>query len=152
MQKITFFFLNCKTPIPIVCIPLADGRSINAIIDTGSDSTVYYKGVKETYPELFLKTKSMGKHKVIGVHEAKEMDIFVSGIRLDIKQENEENVALKLVAFEHGEFDAVMKPLMEQEGITESIPLLIGSDTLIRYNAKIDMKKKSISFRIKNAA
>ena len=89
---------------------------------------------------------------MIGVNNSKEMDIFVSGMRLDIKQESEEKLALKLVAFEHSEFDAIMKPLMEQEGMTDSIPLLIGSDTLIRYNAKIDMKKKSISFRIKKAA
>lgn len=144
MQKLTLQFLNSKTNIPIVNIPLADGRSINAIIDTGSDSTVYYTGAKETYPELFLKTKSMGKCKVIGVHETKEMDIYVSGIRLNVKQGTEESLPLKLVAFEHSGFDAVMNPLMEQEGMMESIPLLIGSDTLIRYNAKIDMKKKAM--------
>lgn len=149
MQKLTLTFLNSKTNIPIVNIPLADGRSINAIIDTGSDSTVYYTGAKETYPELFLKTKSMGKYRVIGVNETKEMDINVSGMRLDVKSGEEESLPLKLVAFEHKEFDTVMTPLMEQEGMTESIPLLIGSDTLIRYNAKIDMKKKAISFTIK---
>ena len=149
MQKLTLSFLNSKTNIPIVNIPLADGRSINAIIDTGSDSTVYYTGAKESYPELFLKTKAMGKYRVIGVNETKEMDINVSGMRLDVKSGDEGSLPLKLVAFEHKEFDAVMTPLMEQEGMTESIPLLIGSDTLIRYNAKIDMKKKAISFTIK---
>lgn len=61
----------------------------------------------------------------------------------------EKSLPLKLVAFEHSTFDSVMNPLMEQEGMKESIPLLIGSDTLIRYNAKIDMKKKAISFTIK---
>ena len=145
MQKLTLSFLNSKTNIPIVNIPLADGRSINAIIDTGSDSTVYYTGAKETYPELFLKTKSMGKCRVIGVNETTEMEYFVSGMRLDVKMGEEKSLPLKLVAFEHSTFDS----LMEQEGMKESIPLLIGSDTLIRYNAKIDMKKKAISFTIK---
>lgn len=149
MQKIILTFRNSKTNIPIVNIPLADGRSINAIIDTGSDSTVYYTGAKETYPELFLKTKSMGKCRVIGVNETTEMEYFVSGMRLDVKMGEEKSLPLKLVAFEHSTFDSVMNPLMEQEGMKESIPLLIGSDTLIRYNAKIDMKKKAISFTIK---
>jgi hypothetical protein len=41
-----------------------------------------------------------------------------------------------------------MKPLIEREGIKESVPLLIGSDTLTRFNAKIDMKKKVICLTI----
>jgi hypothetical protein len=67
MQKLTLSFLNCKSPIPIVCFPLSDGKNIYAIIDTGSDSTVYDKNAKDNYPEMFLKTKHIGKHQVVGV-------------------------------------------------------------------------------------
>ena len=146
MQKLALPFLNSKSPIPIVRFPLADGKSIYAIIDTGSDSTVYAKAAKEAYPELFIKTKHMGKQQIIGVSETKEMDIYVSGMRLQINQEAQEDFTLKFCAFEHSDFEEIVKPLAEREGLGESIPLLIGSDTLIRYNAKIDMKKKTILF------
>lgn len=152
MQKLTLSFLNSKSPIPIVCFPLTDGKSIYAIIDTGSDSTVYDKNAKESYPEMFIKTKHIGKHQVVGVNETTEMDIYMSGLRLNVQQENEEIIALKLVAFEHCTFDSVSKPLVEREGLPGNIPLLIGSDTLIRYNAKIDMRGKSISFCVRKTA
>ena len=146
MKKITLSFLNSTSPIPIVRFPLSNGRSIYAIIDTGSDSTVYDKAAKEVYPELFIKTKHVGKQRIIGVSETKEMDIFMSGMRLQINQEAQEDLTLKLCAFEHSDFGDIVKPLAEQEGLNDSIPLLIGSDTLIRYNVKIDMKKRTISF------
>ena len=149
MQKLTLPFLNVKSPIPIVRFPLADGKCIYAIIDTGSDSTIYDKSVKDSYPELFIKTKHIGKRQVIGVNETQEMDIYMSGMKLNVAQETEDTIPFKFVAFEHVTFDSIMKPLVEQEGTIESVPLLIGSDTLIRYNAKIDMKKKAISFTIK---
>lgn len=152
MQKLTLSFINSKSSIPIVCLPLSDGKSIYAIIDTGSDSTVYDKTAKESYPEMIIKTKHIGKHVVVGVNETTEMDIYMSGLRLNVQQESEKVIALNLVAFEHNFFDTVIKPLVEREGMTGNIPLLIGSDTLIRYNARIDMRKKNISFSIKEVA
>lgn len=76
------------------------------------------------------------------------MDIQVSGLRLNIPQRNAKNILIKLIAYEHMCFNEVTKPMVEQEGMTDKIPLLIGSDTLIRYNANIDMKNKVVCFSI----
>ena len=101
---------------------------------------------------MFIKTKHIGKHQVVGVNETTEMDIYMSGLRLNVQQETEEIIALKLVAFEHCTFDSVSKSLAERAGLACDIPLLIGSDTLIRYNAKIDMRNKTISFSVRKSA
>ena len=59
MQKLTLSFVNTNGNIPVVRIPLTSGKSICAIIDTGSDSTLYDAAAKENYPEIVLKSKSM---------------------------------------------------------------------------------------------
>lgn len=148
MQKLTLTFQNTNGPIPVVCFPLTSGKSIYAIIDTGSDSTLYDATAKEQYPEMILKSKTMGTCNVIGVNSESEVEVIMSGLKLDIQREAEENLAVKLVAFEHKDFCEKMKPLVEREGIKENVPLLIGSDTLTRFNAKIDMKKKVICLTI----
>ena len=150
MQKLTLTFQNTNGPIPVVCFPLTSGKSIYAIIDTGSDTTLYDVTAKEKYPEMILKSKTMGTCNVIGVDSESEVEVIMSGLKLDIQREAEENLAVKLVAFEHKDFCERMKPLIEREGIKESVPLLIGSDTLIHYHARIDMKKRIICLTIMN--
>lgn len=97
---------------------------------------------------MILKSKAMGTCNVIGVNSESEMEVIMSGIKLDIQREAEESLAVKFVACEHKDFCTRMKPLIEREGIEENVPLLIGSDTLTHYNAKIDMKKKVICLTI----
>lgn len=148
MQKLTLTFQNTNGSIPVICFPLTSGKSIYAIVDTGSDSTIYDATAKEKYPEVILRSKAMGTCNVIGVNSESEMEVIISGIKLDIQCETEESLAVKFVACEHKDFCTRMKPLIEREGIEESVPLLIGSDTLTRFNAKIDMKKKAICLTI----
>ena len=59
-----------------------------------------------------------------------------------------QKVIFQLLFYQHKTFCETMKPLIEREGIKESVPLLIGSDTLIHYNARIDMKKRVICLTI----
>ena len=150
MQKLTLPFVKTSGNIPVVRIPLAGGKSICAIIDTGSDSTLYDAGAKENYPEMVLKSKSMGTQKIIGVNKESEMEVVMSRLKLDVQKDAEESLTVKMVAVEHKTFCETMKPLVEREGIKESVPLLIGSDTLIHYNARIDMKKRVICLSILN--
>ena len=148
MPKLTLPFVNTKCPIPIVRFPLADGKSIYAIIDTGSECTLYDISVKDANPELFGKSKYIGKQRVVGVNETKEADVYASGMRLSVKQENEEDIAFKFVAYSHSFFGESIKGLIDMEGLTENVPLLMGSDSLNWFNAKIDMKKKAICITI----
>ena len=150
MQKLTLSFVNTNGNIPVVRIPLTSGKSICAIIDTGSDSTLYDAGAKENYPEMVLKSKSMGTQKIIGVNKESEMEVVMSGLKLEVQRDAEESITVKMAAVEHKTFCETMKPLIEREGIKESVPLLIGSDTLIHYNARIDMKKRVICLTIMN--
>lgn len=148
MKKLTLTFQNTNGSIPVVCFPLTSGKNIYAVIDTGSDSTIYDSMVKEKYPEIILRSKAMGAQRIIGVNTESEVEVIMSGIKLDIQREAEESLAVKFVACEHTDFCERMNALIKREGIKESVPLLIGSDTLTHLNAKIDMKKKVICLTI----
>lgn len=149
MQKLTLSFLNCKSPIPIVRFPLSDGKSTCAIIDTGSETSVYDSSTKDCYPELITKTKHFGKQEYIGVYETMEMDVNLSVLKLNVLRDNGEEVEFKIAAYEHQTFHLIGEKLQGREELSDNILLLIGSDTLSYYNARIDMKNKCITFYIK---
>ena len=60
MQKITLPFLNCKSPVPVICLPLIGGQQICALVDTGAEISLYDKEAKETNPDLFVSSKHLG--------------------------------------------------------------------------------------------
>ncbi len=149
MQKLTLSFLECKSPIPIVRFPLSDGKSISAIIDTGSETSVYDSSTKDCYPDMITKTKHFGKQEYIGVYETMEIDVNLSVLNLNVPRDNGEQIEFKMAAYEHQTFHLIGEKLQGREDLTDSILLLIGSDTLSYYNARIDMKNKCITFYIK---
>ena len=148
MRKITLPFLNCKSPIPVICLPLINGSQTFAIVDTGAEISLYDKGAKETNPDLFVSSKHLGAGSLTGISETVEKDFYVSKIEMTLKQKETESVPLKFVATEH-DLTSTLKPLVDNENLPGSIPFLFGSDLLTKFRAKIDMRKRTISLSIK---
>lgn len=147
MQHLILPFLNCKSPILVICLPLIGGQQICALVDTGAEISLYDKDVKETNPDLFVSSKHLGKGSLTGVSETVEKDFFVSKIQLNVAKEDEESVPLRFIATEH-DLASTLKPLVETENLPDNIPLLFGSDLLAKYRARIDMRKKVIHFSV----
>lgn len=148
MQNITLPFLNCKSHVPVICLPLIDGNQIYALVDTGAEISLYDKEAKETNPALFVSSKHLGKGSLTGVSETEEKDFFVSKIHLNVAKEDEESVPLRFIATEH-DLASALKPLVETENLPDNMPFLFGSDLLTMYRARIDMRKKVIHFSVR---
>lgn len=148
MQMITLPFLNCKSPVPVICLLLIGGQQICALVDTGAEISLYDKEAKETNPDLFVFSKHLGKGSLTGVSETVEKDFYVSKIHLNVAQEDEERVPLWFIATEH-DLASALKPLVETENLPDNMPFLFGSDLLTMYRARIDMRKKVIHFSVR---
>lgn len=67
MQKITLPFINVKRLIPMVSLHLEGDKTLYAVIDTGAEISLFDGSLKESSPDLFVSSKSLGKGVLNGL-------------------------------------------------------------------------------------
>ena len=146
-MKYTFPFAETKSTIPFIRFPMADGRVIYAIVDTGSGSTILDRSLMTDYPDIFKSTSPKGKTSFVGIAGSREVEAEFA--RIDIPMETagagEGNLRILGILDDLSPLSDSVKRIL---GTPETMTVLIGSDCLRAYGAKIDLKKGSITFSV----
>ena len=146
MRRITIPFIDTNLNIPIIKISCGTGNDLFVLVDTGSESTIVEKAIVNEYPKIEYRDKQYGKQSMIGVSGKYEVPVVCALVRVGINSGEETKGYL--------EFNGTMCTMGKlQDSFKEkfgfNIAMLVGSDFLIRQNARIDMKKKELSILVK---
>lgn len=123
MQKITLPFINVKTLIPMVSLHLEGDKTLYAVIDTGAEISLFDGSLKESFPNLFVSSKSLGKGVLNGLTWKSDKKPDVNKIQLSIMGEDDIIIPLKTSALEH-DLKAMFQAMTDLEGFKDSILLL----------------------------
>ena len=148
MKQYTFPFAETKGTIPFIRFPMADGRIVYALVDTGSGSTILDRSLMTDYPDLYKSVASKGKTNFVGIAGSREVEAEFA--RIDIPMETagagEGNLRILGILDDLSPLSDSVKRIL---GTPETMTVLIGSDCLRAYEAKIDLKKGNITFSVK---
>ena len=147
MKRITFPFIESDCKIPVIKFTCDEGHELYALVDTGSEATLLEKEVVKEYPKFNSETKESGIQSMVGVSGETKVPATCAHIRVGVDADGEDSGYL--------EFDGTILCFGDlQESFKKRfgrpIALLVGSDFMTRHNAKINMKKRSISLLVKN--
>ena len=79
MIKYTIPFADVKGTIPFIRFPMADGRVVLAIVDTGSGSTLLDRSLMTDYSDIFKSTPPKGKTSFVGIEGSREVEWSLQG-------------------------------------------------------------------------
>jgi len=140
-------FEECKSEVPIVKFMLNNGASAYAVIDTGSEATLFdFRLIKDNKNEFPLnKTKS--KINFVGLQDSSETALINTSPTLQFsnKEDSSEFIHIKV---ENGivlDLSNINEHLKKQDNTSISISSVLGSDLLTSLNAKIDYKNKEMT-------
>ena len=148
MIKYTFPFADPQSTIPFIRFPMADGRVVYALVDTGSGSTLLDRSLMTDYPDISKSIASKGKTNFVGIAGSREVEAEFA--RIDIPMEasgaGEGNLRILGILDDLSSLSDSVKRIL---GTSETTTVLIGSDCLRAYGATIDLNKGSITFSVK---
>ena len=148
MIKYTIPFVETNSVIPFIRFPMADGRVVYALVDTGSASTLLDRSLMTDYPEIFKSTSPKGKTSFVGIAGSREVEVEIARIDIPMEASGAGDGNLRIL----GLLDD-LSPLADNVkrivGTSETLTVLIGSDCLRAYGAKIDLNKGCITFSVK---
>lgn len=134
-------FIDCGIDIPVVEITLHDGGTGFAIVDSGSESTLFDIDFVKNHKKGFKITKTNKKISIIGLLAQKEMDI----INLD----TEISMGYGFIPVT-GAIVARLSGLAGQalKDSEKKICCLLGSDALREMKADINYRTNTFSYDI----
>ena len=139
-------FEECNSEVPVVKFMLSNGTSAYAIIDTGSESTLFdFQLIKENKNEFPL-NKTRSKINFVGLQDSSETALINTSptLRFLNKENNSDYLSVKV---ENGivlNLSNINEHLKRQDNTNISISSVLGSDLLTSLNAKIDYKNKEM--------
>lgn len=148
MIKYTIPFADVKGTIPFIRFPMADGRVVLAIVDTGSGSTLLDRSLMTDYSDIFKSTSPKGKTSFVGIEGSREVEVEFARIDIPMDASGAGDGNLRILGLLH-DLSALSENIKKVLGVSENMTVLIGSDCLRAYNAKIDLKKGNITFSVK---
>lgn len=139
MKKISF--VECSSGVPIIKFVLSDGTEGYALVDTGSDPTMFDKNFILQHKKSFRLVDGAGI-TMIGLYaEDKNLDkhitttITVGDIKIDIPDGMIVDLSIVHDAIKTADDNPVR------------IAAIIGCDTLLQYGVSVDFDKKVIKIK-----
>jgi len=144
MHKVKFCIDT--TTVPVVEFHVGDGEVAYAVVDTGSESTLVDARFAKQHKAYFSVIPTQAAMNIIGVDTKREIKIAnCDGV---LKLEDEENKECSILVTGAVLYDLshLSTALSNEQAEPVSIAVVIGSDTLKSIDARIDMKRKTLSF------
>lgn len=142
MSKVAIKIIGAKTGIPVIkFFPGSKSKEQYAVVDTGSEATVFDKGLGKN---LILQDDKYAV-SIHGMVKSGVKQFQSATVPMCIHSEKGELLILnaKGYATDMGELSLEL-----EDGTTVTISSIIGSDMLTEYNAKIDYDKKVLTFTL----
>lgn len=142
MRKYVLKFEN-GTDIPIISMKLSNGKKIHALLDTGSEQTVFDTSVVDNNKDCFTEHTVQHSLNVTGISSTKSFQTVIVATELETEEGTK-----KLL------FDGIKMPLGHVTSHFKAIindcniAVLIGSNIMSIYNVKIDYTSKTVTFKL----
>lgn len=147
MKKYSFPFFESKSLVPFIKFTTEEGKDIFALVDSGSESTLFDRSLMEECPEVIKSTVALGTISMVGINGKRETT--VDGARLSLPATTvdgrEGRIGLKAVS---DDLSTLSEHVKKVYGSPEKMSLLIGGGALRALHAKIDYAKKVITFSL----
>ena len=147
MKKYSFPFFESKSLVPFIKFTTEEGKDIFALVDSGSESTLFDRSLMEECPEVIKSTVALGTISMVGINGKRETT--VDGTRLSLPATTvdgrEGRIGLKAVS---DDLSTLSEHVKKVYGSPEKMSLLIGGGALRALHAKIDYAKKVITFSL----
>ena len=137
MSKIVIPFIKSKLDIPVVSLYINDCR-VEAIIDTGSESTLIDKTFAKEHKKLFHISTHTDKCMYFGFNSSTEHPVIIAETVIGFK-EKEKAIS---IAGEVFNLDSVISAIKETYDIEPK--LIIGSDFLNKFSTEINYETRQL--------
>lgn len=132
--------------VPVVHFTLQDGTNVYALVDTGSEMTLFDRKFVEQHKESFGIVQTADKVNLIGLSAKRAFHVVSVSTVLHAEEDE-----LALPVFDAMLFDLahLTDTLRKNSGWEEdkAIVLVLGADILKNIDAKINFKNKTLSWR-----
>lgn len=142
MKKYVLKFEN-GTDIPIITMKLSNGKKIHALLDTGSEQTVFDTSVVDVNKDCFTERTINHSLNVTSISSTKSYQTVIVAAELEA-EEGAKKLLFDGVKMPLGHVTSHFKPIIEDCNIA----VLIGSNIMSIYNVKIDYTTKTVTFRL----
>ena len=138
-------FIKTKSEVPLVRFLLPNGKGGIAIVDTGSESTIFDPGFVAANKEEFNIKTTKDKINFVGIEKDSEHVIITAEGKLLLGGEDRVFVTLPILAVLM-DLSHIREHFKNEYGTDIKIAALIGSDFLTKIKGKINFKEKTMSF------
>lgn len=142
MKKYVLKFEN-GTDIPIITMKLSNGKKIHALLDTGSEQTVFDTSVVDVNKDCFTERAINHSLNVTSISSTKSYQTVIVAAELEA-EEGSKRLLFDGVKMPLGHVTSHFKSIIEDCNIA----VLIGSNIMSIYNVKIDYTTKTVTFRL----
>lgn len=140
-------FVDCKSEVPIVEFILGNGEPAYAVVDSGSEITLFdYSLVLGEHKSEFPIKKTRNKMTFVGIQKDTETPVVKTTPTLRFLDSDDESKYL-YVKVDDGMFISLKnltEHLKDQYGTDMTVSAIIGSDVLNRLNAEVNYKNKEM--------
>lgn len=139
-------FTACKTDIPVLRFALPDGTSAYMLVDTGAESThIDFSFIKQNKKHFRLR-RTETKMKSYSFTGEKDHQVIYADVDLTMHGQVSDFTlpVTDAIVYDMG----LIKQQTKGFGLNEDIVGFIGDDMLKKLSAKIDFRKKEITFDI----
>ena len=143
-KKIRIPFLETGSRIPFIRLYLNDGSNIDALVDTGSESTLFDMGFAVAN---FHNVKTGNEMSLIGLSGETEKCV-VREVKADMIVIDDCGVSRTItIDGMTADLTQVTHNVNERYDVKLDVRLLIGGDFLKRHGARIDYRNKMLTLR-----
>lgn len=144
MKKCRIKFIEHELDIPIVQFFLDDGTEAYAIIDTGSEQTLFDSDFVHQHRNSIMISAGFDI-RIVGMPSAKNVIADIGKAVLAFFNSDDETFVLREISGLCVEISHINDFMKIRSGNTPKISALLGSDFLSKYGFKLDFKKKEIT-------
>ena len=140
-------FVDCKSDVPIVEFILGNGDSAYAVVDTGSETTLFdFNLILGEHKLEFPLKKTKNKINFVGVQQDTEVPLVKTSptIRFIDADNNNGYLYVKIDDAIFISMANLTQHMKDQYGVDMAISAILGSDMLSKLNAEVNYQKKEM--------
>jgi len=139
-------FNKCKSDIPLITFSLKEGgETYNAIIDSGSELTLFDGSLIRSNENCFSRIPSGDEYNVVGLSDNKKIHVSELSTKLLLISNDNTKETIMVTGIETDLSD-LSRAFADAHGKDYKPVVIIGSNELRRLGARIDYVKNVIQF------
>lgn len=139
-------FLKTKSDVPLIEFFLLNGKKAVALIDTGSESTLFDPGFVAANKEEFTIKETKNKINLVGIEKDSETSLITLETKIYISGEDENVHAILPLSAVMMDLSHLREHFKKEYGTNMKIAAILGSDLLSDIKGKINFKEKTLMF------